>query len=182
MGMNGEDEACNTELRLAIGTSNLIANSKNDDKHKRKALSLSMPVDMDPMDEYSDENQDDVVEINELDIYKEKMGRTSIHGRKKLRLNRDQLSLLEETFQIQSTLSPSQKQVLGDRLNLQPRQVEVWFQNRRARTKLKQTEVDCELLKKCCERLSIENQRLRKEVQELRGMIHPRPACCMHKI
>ena len=46
--------------------------------------------------------------------------------------------------------------------------MEVWFQNRRARTKLKQTEVDCELLKRCCESLTEENRRLQQELHELR--------------
>lgn len=38
------------------------------------------------------------------------------------------------------------------------------------RTKLKQTEVDCEFLKKCCETLTDENRRLKKEVQELKAL------------
>lgn len=38
------------------------------------------------------------------------------------------------------------------------------------RTKLKQTEVDCEYLKKCCETLTDENRRLQKEVQELKAL------------
>lgn len=38
------------------------------------------------------------------------------------------------------------------------------------RTKLKQTEVDCELLKKCCETLTDENRRLQKELQELKAL------------
>ncbi|KAA8531518.1 hypothetical protein F0562_006129 [Nyssa sinensis] len=94
-----------------------------------------------------------------------------INGRtKKLRLTKDQSALLEESFKRHSTLNPKQKQDLARELKLRPRQVEVWFQNRRARTKLKQTEVDCELLKKCCETLTDENRRLQKELQELKAL------------
>ncbi|XP_016486992.1 homeobox-leucine zipper protein HAT4 [Nicotiana tabacum] len=90
--------------------------------------------------------------------------------RKKLRLTKDQSAVLEESFKEHNTLNPKQKQALAKRLGLRPRQVEVWFQNRRARTKLKQTEVDCEFLKRCCENLTEENRRLQKEVQELRAL------------
>ncbi|CAM6051395.1 unnamed protein product [Sphagnum compactum] len=90
--------------------------------------------------------------------------------RKKLRLSKEQSALLEESFKDHSTLNPKQKNALAKQLNLRPRQVEVWFQNRRARTKLKQTEVDCEVLKRCCENLSEENRRLQKELQELRAL------------
>lgn len=38
------------------------------------------------------------------------------------------------------------------------------------RTKLKQTEVDCEYLKRCCDSLTEENRRLQKEVSELRAL------------
>ncbi|KAA8522195.1 hypothetical protein F0562_012868 [Nyssa sinensis] len=91
-------------------------------------------------------------------------------SRKKLRLSKDQSAILEESFKEHNTLNPKQKQALAKRLGLRPRQVEVWFQNRRARTKLKQTEVDCEFLKRCCENLTEENRRLQKEVQELRAL------------
>lgn len=90
--------------------------------------------------------------------------------RKKLRLSKEQSAILEDSFKEHSTLNPKQKQLLAEQLNLRPRQVEVWFQNRRARTKLKQTEVDCELLKKCCETLTEENKRLQKELQELKSL------------
>ncbi|KAF3439111.1 hypothetical protein FNV43_RR17386 [Rhamnella rubrinervis] len=92
------------------------------------------------------------------------------NARKKLRLTKEQSALLEESFKQHSTLNPKQKQALARQLNLRPRQVEVWFQNRRARTKLKQTEVDCEFLKKCCETLTDENRRLQKELQELKAL------------
>ncbi|KAF4364731.1 homeobox-leucine zipper protein HOX11 [Cannabis sativa] len=92
------------------------------------------------------------------------------NNRKKLRLSKDQSAFLEESFKEHNTLNPKQKQALAKQLNLRPRQVEVWFQNRRARTKLKQTEVDCEYLKRCCETLTEENRRLHKELQELRAL------------
>lgn len=92
------------------------------------------------------------------------------NSRKKLRLSKDQSAVLEESFREHNTLNPKQKLALAKQLGLRPRQVEVWFQNRRARTKLKQTEIDCEFLKRCCENLTEENRRLQKEVQELRAL------------
>ncbi|CAN6208823.1 unnamed protein product [Urochloa humidicola] len=89
---------------------------------------------------------------------------------KKLRLSKDQAAVLEDCFKTHSTLNPKQKVALANRLGLRPRQVEVWFQNRRARTKLKQTEVDCEYLKRWCERLADENKRLEKELADLRAL------------
>lgn len=99
-------------------------------------------------------------------------------ARKKLRLTKDQSALLEDRFKEHTTLNPKQKQALAKQLNLRPRQIEVWFQNRRARTKLKQTEVDCDFLRRCCETLTEENRRLQKELQELKALkfaAAPRP-------
>ncbi|KAI4316568.1 hypothetical protein L6164_024540 [Bauhinia variegata] len=93
--------------------------------------------------------------------------------RKKLRLTKEQSALLEDSFKEHSTLNPKQKQELARKLKLRTRQVEVWFQNRRARTKMKQTEMDCELLKKCCETLTEDNKRLEKELQELKSTMGP---------
>jgi homeobox-leucine zipper protein len=68
--------------------------------------------------------------------------------------------------------------------------VEVWFQNRRARTKLKQTEVDCELLRRWCDRLTDENARLMRDLAKLRAASAGRlpapvsvvcPSCCDSK-
>ncbi|KAK1262529.1 Homeobox-leucine zipper protein HAT2 [Acorus gramineus] len=55
------------------------------------------------------------------------------HSRKKLRLSKDQSAVLEESFKEHNTLNPKQKMALAKQLNLRARQVEVWFQNRRAR-------------------------------------------------
>ncbi|KAL0326902.1 UNVERIFIED_CONTAM: Homeobox-leucine zipper protein HOX3 [Sesamum angustifolium] len=90
--------------------------------------------------------------------------------RKKLRLTKEQSRLLEESFRLNHTLNPKQKEALADQLNLKPRQVEVWFQNRRARSKLKQTEMECEYLKRWFGSLTEQNRKLQKEVEELRAM------------
>ncbi|CAO2165709.1 unnamed protein product [Urochloa humidicola] len=92
------------------------------------------------------------------------------HRPKKLRLSKEQSRLLEESFRLNHTLTPKQKEALAVKLKLRPRQVEVWFQNRRARTKLKQTELECEYLKRCFGSLTEENRRLQREVEELRAM------------
>ncbi|KAJ8485712.1 hypothetical protein OPV22_018197 [Ensete ventricosum] len=89
---------------------------------------------------------------------------------KKLRLSKEQSRLLEESFRQHHTLNPKQKEALAMKLKLRPRQVEVWFQNRRARTKLKQTEMECEYLKRCFGSLTEENRRLQREVEELRAL------------
>ncbi|WOL06625.1 homeobox-leucine zipper protein HOX11-like [Canna indica] len=96
-------------------------------------------------------------------------------ARKKLRLSKEQSAFLEESFKQHNTLNPNQKLALAKQLNLRPRQVEVWFQNRRARTKLKHTEVQCEYLKRCCQTLTEENHRLHKEVADLKALktCHP---------
>ncbi|KAG8367955.1 hypothetical protein BUALT_Bualt16G0126400 [Buddleja alternifolia] len=96
-------------------------------------------------------------------------------SRKKLRLSKEQSAFLEESFKEHNTLNPKQKLGLAKQLNLRPRQVEVWFQNRRARTKLKQTEVDCEYLKRWSTTLTEENRRLQRELQELRALKASKP-------
>ncbi|KAF7133112.1 hypothetical protein RHSIM_Rhsim09G0097500 [Rhododendron simsii] len=98
--------------------------------------------------------------------------------RKKLRLTKEQYRLLEESFRHNHTLNPKQKEALAMQLKLMPRQVEVWFQNRRARSKLKQTEMECEYLKRWFGSLTEQNRQLQKEVEELRAMkVGPAHSC-----
>ncbi|KAJ0244674.1 Homeobox-leucine zipper protein HAT5 [Hirschfeldia incana] len=93
---------------------------------------------------------------------------------KKRRLTTQQVHLLEKSFETESKLEPERKTELAKKLGLQPRQVAVWFQNRRARWKTKQLERDFNLLKSSYDQLlsnydSIlkDNHFLRSEVTSL---------------
>ncbi|KAH9626314.1 hypothetical protein KSS87_012858 [Heliosperma pusillum] len=66
---------------------------------------------------------------------------------KKRRLSVEQVKALEKYFEVENKLEPERKVKLAQELGLQPRQVAVWFQNRRARWKTKQLERDYGLLK-----------------------------------
>ncbi|KAF8047233.1 hypothetical protein N665_3137s0002 [Sinapis alba] len=97
-------------------------------------------------------------------------GNSGGRRRKKLRLTKEQSHILEESFIQNHTLTHKQKQELSTFLKLSQRQVEVWFQNRRARSKLKHTEMECEYLKRWFGSLKEQNRRLQIEVEELRAL------------
>ncbi|KAL3526039.1 hypothetical protein ACH5RR_014411 [Cinchona calisaya] len=93
---------------------------------------------------------------------------------KKRRLTPDQVHLLEKSFEAENKLEPERKTQLAKNLGLQPRQVAVWFQNRRARWKTKQLEMDYDQLKSSYDSLlsnydSVvkENDKLKAEVLSL---------------
>ncbi|XP_059640721.1 homeobox-leucine zipper protein HAT5-like [Cornus florida] len=92
------------------------------------------------------------------------------HGKKR-RLTVNQVQFLEKSFEAENKLEPERKIQLAKDLNLQPRQVAIWFQNRRARWKTKQLEKDYETLqasynslKGDCDNLLREKEKLKTEV------------------
>ncbi|KAL6558771.1 hypothetical protein OROMI_019121 [Orobanche minor] len=98
---------------------------------------------------------------------------------KKRRLSVDQVKALEKNFEVENKLEPERKVKLAQELGLQPRQVAVWFQNRRARWKTKQLERDYGLLKANYdglklnfEKLQHDNETLMKEIRELKSKIN----------
>ncbi|CAK9146682.1 unnamed protein product [Ilex paraguariensis] len=90
---------------------------------------------------------------------------------KKKRLTSDQLDSLESNFQEEIKLDPDRKMKLAKELGLQPRQIAVWFQNRRARWKAKQLERLYDALKQEFDVVSKEKQNLQEEVQALRTIV-----------
>lgn len=68
-------------------------------------------------------------------------------GEKKRKLTFEQVKTLEKSFELRNKLDPDRKMQLAKQLGLEPRQISVWFQNRRARWKTKQMEKDFDVLK-----------------------------------
>ncbi|KAG0497652.1 hypothetical protein HPP92_002343 [Vanilla planifolia] len=87
----------------------------------------------------------------------------SLQGEKKRRLNMEQVRTLERNFELGNKLEPERKMQLARALGLQPRQIAIWFQNRRARWKTKQLEKDYESLRREFEALKSQNDALRAQ-------------------
>ncbi|CAK8536831.1 unnamed protein product [Lathyrus sativus] len=99
---------------------------------------------------------------------------------KKRRLSSEQVQFLERSFEVENKLEPDRKVQLAKDLGLQPRQVAIWFQNRRARFKTKQLEKDYGTLKASFDRLKDdydnlvqENDKLKQEVNSLKRKVNP---------
>ncbi|WJX62492.1 Homeobox-leucine zipper protein ATHB-13, variant 2 [Trifolium repens] len=92
-------------------------------------------------------------------------------GEKKRRLNMEQVKTLEKSFELGNKLEPERKMQLARALNLQPRQVAIWFQNRRARWKTKQLEKDYDVLKRQYDAVKLDNDALQAQNQKLQAQI-----------
>lgn len=79
------------------------------------------------------------------------------------RFNDDQIKSLEDMFETESRPELRTKQQLAKRLGLQPRQVAIWFQNKRARSKSKQLELEYRMLQMSYDNLGSKYELLKKE-------------------
>eukprot|EP00268_Persea_americana_P057001 TRINITY_DN678_c0_g1_i1.p1 TRINITY_DN678_c0_g1~~TRINITY_DN678_c0_g1_i1.p1 ORF type:complete len:322 (-),score=78.33 TRINITY_DN678_c0_g1_i1:330-1295(-) len=87
---------------------------------------------------------------------------------KKRRLTAAQVKFLERNFEVENKLEPERKTQLARDLGLQPRQVAIWFQNRRARWKTKQLEKDFDTLEASYNNLKNDSEILLKEKEKLK--------------
>ncbi|GAB4845527.1 hypothetical protein Ancab_038933 [Ancistrocladus abbreviatus] len=90
---------------------------------------------------------------------------------KKRRLTAEQVQFLERSFEAENKLEPDRKVQLAKDLGLQPRQVAIWFQNRRARWKTKQLEKDFETLQASYNSLKADYENLLKEKEKLKAEV-----------
>jgi homeobox-leucine zipper protein len=92
-------------------------------------------------------------------------------GEKKRRLNVEQVRTLEKNFELGNKLEPERKLQLARALGLQPRQVAIWFQNRRARWKTKQLEKDYDALKRQLDAVKADNDALLSHNKKLQAEV-----------
>lgn len=90
---------------------------------------------------------------------------------KKRRLSPEQVHMLEKSFEEENKLEPERKTELAKKLGLQPRQVAVWFQNRRARWKTKTLERDYDRLKSSYDILTSDFDTIVKENEKLKAEV-----------
>jgi len=90
---------------------------------------------------------------------------------KKRRLSMNQVQFLEKSFEEENKLEPERKTKLAKDLGLRPRQVAIWFQNRRARWKTKTLEKDYEALHASFENLKSNYDSLLKEKDNLKAEV-----------
>ncbi|KAJ8445427.1 hypothetical protein Cgig2_031240 [Carnegiea gigantea] len=93
------------------------------------------------------------------------------HPEKKRRLTPEQVRFLERSFEKENKLEPERKVQLAQELGLQPRQVAIWFQNRRARYKTKQLEKEYDSLKASYDQLKADYDSLIKEREGLQNEV-----------
>lgn len=99
------------------------------------------------------------------DLYLQEQKSLPKHNKK--RLTQEQLRLLEASFNPNKRLEPESKFRLACQLSLPPRQVAIWYQNKRARWKAQSLELDHNDLRRQLDKALEENRRLEKDVKRL---------------
>ncbi|KAL6993621.1 hypothetical protein U1Q18_011733 [Sarracenia purpurea var. burkii] len=102
---------------------------------------------------------------------KKSKGEGSSGGASKRKLSEEQVSLLELSFGNEHKLESDRKDRLASELGLDPRQVAVWFQNRRARWKTKRLEEEYSKLKLEHENTVVQKCSLETEVLKLKEQL-----------
>ncbi|KAE8655109.1 Homeobox-leucine zipper protein HOX14 [Hibiscus syriacus] len=92
-------------------------------------------------------------------------------GAKKRKLTQEQVDLLELNFGNEHKLESERKDRIASELGLDPRQVAVWFQNRRARWKNKKMEEEYNRLKSLHETALLDKCRLESQVVKLKEQL-----------
>ncbi|CAM8918549.1 unnamed protein product [Rhodiola kirilowii] len=97
----------------------------------------------------------------------------------KKRLTDDQIRLLEINFSFNKKLDQDLKYHLSQQLNLPPRQIAIWYQNKRVRWKNQTMESDYKAMQLKLDTVLSHNrelekkvQKLEKELEEARAMLH----------
>lgn len=85
----------------------------------------------------------------------------------KRRFSDEQVKSLETIFESETKLDPRKKVQVARELGLQPRQVAIWFQNKRARWKTKQIEKNYRVLKSNYDNLKVRLEGIKKERESL---------------
>lgn len=83
------------------------------------------------------------------------------------RFSDEQVEVLESMFKQKTKLEPNKKLELARDLGLKPRQVAIWFQNRRARWKTKQLEHEYRRLKDEFDNLAMKFESMKREKESL---------------
>ncbi|GMH01338.1 hypothetical protein Nepgr_003177 [Nepenthes gracilis] len=91
--------------------------------------------------------------------------------KKKRRLTHEQVQVLEGSFEANNNLESERRIKLANDLGLQPRQVAIWFQNRRVRWKTKKLEKDFDSMQSSFNHLKADFENLLKEVEELKAEV-----------
>ncbi|KAL5718828.1 hypothetical protein ACHQM5_011693 [Ranunculus cassubicifolius] len=105
-----------------------------------------------------------------------KLSRSQTHKtmpkREKYRLTEDQLRLLEASFNQEKKLEPERKFRLAFQLGMPAKQVAIWYQNKRARWKTQNIELEYRKIQQRLDIVLAEKGKLQMEAAMLRMELH----------